>query len=284
MPKHVIIANDLAGMGKVAMLPSMVVMANCQIETSLLPTVILSSHTGGFSDIFVEDYSQKASEFLKQWDEIERPIHGIVTGYVTSDSLVDEIVTFAKQKRLPLLVDPIMGDRGQLYAGFDLRQVQNLKRLAKEAELLLPNLTEAAFLTGRPYLGETYHRADVEALLVALSELGPKQVIITGVSLEEGKLGAAYYHARTGQFSYFAGPASPHHFFGTGDLFTSIVSAFYIQGAPLEEGIKTALDFIEQTIETTLALGRDLKYGLYFEPHLARLIQHITPYLEEKDD
>lgn len=284
MPKHLIIANDLAGMGNVALSPSLVIMATCQIETSILPTVILSSHTGGFSDIFVEDYGHQAKEFLKQWEQIERPYHAILTGYFKSSQLVDDLIEFAEKKQLPLIVDPILGDRGRLYQGFDQKQVRSMKGLAERADLLVPNLTEAAFLTGRDYLGDTYRQIDVEELLLALSDLGPQHIILTGVSFNTDEIGVAYLDVASGQVHYQFAPKYPYHFFGTGDLFTSIVTAFYIQGWSLGEGIRVAVSFLAKAIKTTLDLGRDLKYGLYFEPHLGDLIKEIMPFLEGKND
>ena len=278
-----IVANDLVGLGKVALSTSLPLMSVCQIEVIPLPTVILSSHTGGFKDIQIKDLSSETGGFLKQWKGYDLGLSGMVIGYVKSVDQLVALKAYAQEMQLPLFVDPIMGDQGHLYSGFDTQYVDQMKGLCREARVIVPNLTEAAYLTNSPYLTEgSYSKSDIEALLIRLSELGPQEVIVTGVSFEKDQIGLAYFNRISQKVTYIMGPKRPGHFFGTGDMLTAILSAGYFHGLSLEEVARVALDFLDQVLLTTLDQQRDLKFGLAFESHLGQLFMDFETLLEEK--
>lgn len=280
--KRVIIANDLPGVGKVALAAAMPLMAACQIEAAPLPTVLLSSHTAGFSPLFSDDYSRGMAEILKIWQDSSYSFDGLVAGYLRSKEQIRLLLDFLERKPLPLFLDPIMADNGSLYQGFTNDQVSEMRRLSRQADLIIPNLTEAALLTETPYLEEGYHPQAIEDLLEQLSQLGPSIVILTGVSFESGKIGLAI--SQKGQVTYLMSPAYPDHFYGTGDVLTSILAAAYFQGVELIAAAKLALAFLDKSLQTTLALNRDLKFGLCFEPHLGDFIRDYQRLLEERDE
>lgn len=283
-PKRLIVANDLPGLGKVALAASLPILATCQVEAAVLPTVILSSHTGGFPIVHMDDYSQEAPAFLRQWQTIGLEAAGLVVGYTKSATLLKELVAFAKEEMIPIILDPIMGDGGKLYTGFDQTYVENMREVAREAVVLIPNLTEAALLTETDFLNEGYGAREIELLLEKLADLGPEQIILTGVSFATDQIGMAYYDGRTKQVTYHMGRKFPSHFFGTGDIVTTLIASAFAEGIPLSDMLPLILTFLERSLETTLLLDRDVKYGVFFEPHLSYLAQAFQTLKEKTDE
>ena len=175
----VIVANDLVGLGKVALTSSLPIMSACQTEVLPLPTVLLSSHTGEFENIYVRDLTDDLKGFCKQWEHLEFKVDGLVSGYFKSEEALKRVAQLARDKQIALFVDPIMGDNGCLYQGFDRNYVEAMKAFCQQADVIIPNLTEAALLTDTPYLeAGSYDKVTVEKLLRDLSKIGPRKVIL----------------------------------------------------------------------------------------------------------
>lgn len=252
MLPRLLVANDLPGLGKVALASSLPLMAACQVETAILPTVLLSSHTGGFKQLRIDDYTVGMTGFLEQWQNLGIAFDGLVTGYLKNSQQIDLILEFANAKQLPL------------------------------ADVIIPNLTEAAFLTKTAYLEKDYQSSQVERLLKKLAALGPSYIVLTGVTFEADKIGLAIYDRTKDKVVYLMAKHYPQHFYGTGDILTAILSSAYFRGISLEKSGRLALDFLNEVMMTTLALERDLRYGLCYEPHLLDLIKNYQLLLEEK--
>lgn len=282
MLPHLLVANDLPGLGKVALASSLPLMAACQVETAILPTVLLSSHTGGFKQLRIDDYTVGMTGFLEQWQNLGIAFDGLVTGYLKNSQQIDLILEFANAKQLPLFVDPIMGDKGCFYQGFDQGHANHMRRLCQNADVIIPNLTEAAFLTKTAYLEKDYQSSQVERLLKKLAALGPSYIVLTGVTFEADKIGLAIYDRTKDKVVYLMAKHYPQHFYGTGDILTAILSSAYFRGISLEKSGRLALDFLNEVMMTTQALERDLRYGLCYEPHLLDLIKNYQLLLEEK--
>ena len=181
----VIVANDLVGLGKVALTSSLPIMSACQTEVLPLPTVLLSSHTGEFENIYVRDLTDDLKGFCKQWEHLDFIVDGLVSGYFKSEEGLKRVGQLARDKQMSLFVDPIMGDNGRLYQGFDRKYVEAMKDFCQQADVIIPNLTEASLLTDSSYLeAGSYDDATIKKLLRELSKLGPRKVILTGISFE----------------------------------------------------------------------------------------------------
>lgn len=282
LTKSVIVANDIVGLGKVALSSALPVLSSCQIEVIPMPTVLLSSHTGGFSDIHISDLTQAMEDFVKQWNNLDFPCQGIITGYFKTQKQLEVLAEYAHTHQLPRFVDPIMADNGRLYAGYQETFVEKMKRFCKDADVITPNLTEACLLANLPYLGENYSKTDIEQLCQALVKFNNKHIILTGISFEDGKIGLAHFNRESGNITYHFSKAYPYHFFGTGDLMTAILGAGYFHDLSLDDVAEVALDFIDKTLQRTLALNRDLRFGLSFEPFLPELALNIKRLMEEK--
>lgn len=282
LTKSVIVANDIVGLGKVALSSALPVLSSCQIEVIPMPTVLLSSHTGGFSDIHISDLTQAIENFVKQWNNLDFPCQGIITGYFKTQKQLEVLAEYALTHQLPRFVDPIMADNGRLYAGYQETFVEKMKQFCKDADVITPNLTEACLLTDLAYLSENYSKTDIEQLCQALVKYNNKHIILTGISFEDDKIGLAHFNCESGNITYHFSKAYPYHFFGTGDLITAILGAGYFHDLSLDDVAEVALDFIDKALERTLALNRDLRFGLSYEPFLPELALNIKRLMEEK--
>ncbi len=281
----VIVANDLVGVGKVALTSSLPIMSACQTEVLPLPTVLLSSHTGEFENIYMRDLTDDLKGFYKQWEHLDFTVDGLVSGYFKSREELKIVGQLARDKRIALFVDPIMGDNGRLYQGFDMEYVEAMKDFCQQADAIIPNLTEASLLTDSPYLEVgSYDEATIEKLLRELSKLGPRKVILTGISFKTDKIGLAYFDKETNKTTYLMRKSYKSHFYGSGDLVTAILASGYFHHLNLLKVANLALDFMDQVLSSTLASGRPLKYGLCYEPHIGYLFSGFNALLEEKNE
>ena len=281
----VIVANDLVGVGKVALTSSLPIMSACQTEVLPLPTVLLSSHTGEFENIYMRDLTDDLKGFYKQWEHLDFTVDGLVSGYFKSREELKIVGQLARDKRIALFVDPIMGDNGRLYQGFDMEYVEAMKDFCQQADAIIPNLTEASLLTDSPYLEVgSYDEATIEKLLRELSKLGPRKVILTGISFENDKIGLAYFDKKTNETVYRMQKRYGNHFYGSGDLLTAILSAGYFYNLDLLKVCDLALDVMDRVLSSTLSDGRPLKYGLCYEPHIGYLFSGFNALLEEKNE
>ena len=281
----VIVANDLVGLGKVALTSSLPIMSACQTEVLPLPTVLLSSHTGDFNNIYVRDLTDDLKGFCKQWEYLDFKVDGLVSGYFKSEEELKLVGQLARDKEIPLFVDPIMADNGRLYQGFDRNFVEAMKDFCQQADVIIPNLTEAALLTDTPYLeAGSYDKVTVEKLLRDLTKLGPQKVIVTGISFETDKIGLAYFDKEIDETAYLMRKSYQSNFYGSGDLLTAILSAGYFYNLDLLKVCDLALDVMERVLSSTLSDGRLLKYGLCYEPHIGLLFSGFNALLEEKNE
>ena len=281
--KTVILATDISGLGKVAATAALPLFAICQLEVALLPTMILSSHTGGFPDVYIDDYTHGMLAFLKQWQSLEFDFSALVTGYLKSDIQVEHLLRFKEEKGLPLIVDPIMGDKGTFYQGFSDAHLDHMRRLCQHADLVLPNLTEACLLLEESY-EESLSEDRWEDYSKRLAELGPSKVLLTGLPMKENQIGVAYFDAATEEFNLFSSPALPQQFFGTGDILTTLVAAAFVQGVDIKQALPVILKFIEKSLVLSFKEQIDPKKGVFYQPHLGELFADFQALMEEKDE
>ena len=273
--KRIILANDLSGIGKVALTPATPIMACCQIETILLPTILLSSHTGGFGQIAIQELLDFTKQSLEQWKALNLKTDALFIGYCRQMEQLKVLLDYhiTQNSDALLIVDPIMGDHGKLYSGFTEEYVLQMRRVCSKADVILPNLTEAALLTQADYLEGIQPIESYQKLARKLSNLGAKKVILTGIQTKFGSIGLLSYDAVTETFATAFTPHYPHHFFGTGDIVSAILSACILQGFSLEKALSTATTFLDATLQETIAQQKDLQYGVAFEPQLHLLTQ-----------
>lgn len=203
--KKILIANDLPGIGKVALAPAIPIFACCQIETILLPTVLLSSHTGGFKNIAIADQTEFMRQSLYQWENLELKPDAVLTGYFRNTEQIELMVDTIEKlpKSTKIFVDPIMGDNGKLYSGFTAEHVDAMRKLIQHADVIYPNITEACLLTETAYPTGKITMDFTRELAKKLAPLGPKHVIITGCPDSEELTGVQLYTKETDSFFDF---------------------------------------------------------------------------------
>ena len=271
-PPRVLAIHDISGVGRCSLTVALPVLSAAGIECSVLPTAVLSTHTGDFKDYTFRDLTEDILPIAQHWKSLDLKFDAIYTGYLGSFEqveLVKQVITLLASPQTLVIVDPVMADEGELYPGFSKDYPAQMHTLCELADIVVPNLTEAALLLNQPY--DSAPNADgVKALLKGLcDDLGAKSAVLTGVSLTPGTLGVATRDAREGETSYTGAPIREGMYHGSGDLFCSALLAGIMNGYSVEDSAKAAVDFTADSIQRTFDAGTATRFGLIFEPGLA---------------
>ena len=276
--KKILIANDLPGIGKVALAPAIPIFACCQIETMLLPTVLLSSHTGGFKNIAIAEQTAFMKQSLKQWQELDLKPDAVLTGYFRNteqiELMVDNIEKLPESTKI--FIDPIMGDNGKLYSGFTKEHVEAMRKLIQKADVIYPNITEACLLTDTPYPKGKITMDFTRELAKKLAKLGPEYIIITGCPDSEELTGVQLYKKETDAFFDFYKTKYPHHFYGTGDTLAALATACTLQEMSVEDALSFTLKFIDEVLQLSSQQPEQIPFGLPIEKKLGMLTTKFT--------
>jgi pyridoxine kinase len=249
------------------------------IETSILPTAILSTHTGGFTGYTFRDLTEDIEPICAHWKTLDLHTDALYTGYLGGHEQLQLVANifddFAREDTI-VLVDPAMADQGKLYPAFDTSFALGMRELCAKASIIAPNITEACLMLEQEYPGEDYNQDFIEETLRALAALGPTRVVLTGVSFESDKLGAAAYDATLDRSYYYFTERVEGYFHGTGDIYSSALLAALLNGADTEEAIRVACEFTVGAIRRTAQAATDPKYGVDFEHELPALIEMLA--------
>lgn len=280
MQKRTLAIHDISCVGKCSLTVALPILSAAGLEASVLPTAVLSTHTGGFEGYTFRDLTEDITPIANHWKSLSLHVDAIYTGYLGSFDQLNLVKGLIRDFRGPdtvVLVDPVMADNGKLYPLFTMEFVAGMRELCTVADIIVPNLTEATLMLNEPY-SENYTKADIEAILKKLSALGPKKVVLSGVSFTPDKLGAAAYNRDTDEISYYFADRIDGYYHGTGDVFGSALLAAVMNEKSLSESIRIAVEFTVGSIRRTWAAGTDIRYGVDFEneiPHLLRLLGKI---------
>ena len=270
--KRVLAVHDISGVGRCSLTVALPIISAAGIECSVLPTAVLSTHTGGFTGYTFRDLTDDLLPMARHWAELGERFDAIYTGYLGSFAQMDmmrEVFSILADKDTLLAVDPVMGDNGKLYAAFDMTFPPAMRDLCAHADLIKPNLTEAALLLGEEYRPGPYTKAYIEDLLSRLAEATrTEKIVLTGVYFDEEKLGAATFDAKTGEIAYIFGENVPGLYHGTGDVFGSALVGALVRGLSLSEAVRASVDFTVAAIQTTAQAGTNIRYGVNFEENL----------------
>ena len=247
--KNILIINDMPGYGKVALAAMLPILSNFGHSVYNLPTALVSNTLdyGKFTILDTTEYMKKS---ISVWKDLNFSFDCITTGFLASAEQVDIIRDFIDSQRkedLLVMTDPIMADDGKLYNGVTEETVANMRRLIGVADVIVPNLTEATFLTGTGrYVGqESLTQAEAKEVVDGLLSFGPRSVVVTsGVESETGSHVVWGYNHKNG--SYFTIPYEfiKVHFPGTGDMFSAVLVGELLNGKPLESAVRRAMDVL----------------------------------------
>ena len=271
---RVLTVQDISCVGQCSLTAALPVISACGVEACPIPSAVLSTHTAGFKGFTFRDLTDDMPLIKEHWIKEGIKFDALYTGYLGSAKQISYVTDIMKSviKTDGLsIIDPAMADNGVLYTGFDMAFVEEMKKLCAIADYLVPNITEAAFLTGLEYKTE-YDRAYIQKLLDTLVSLGAKNVILTGVSYESGTTGVVVYDGEN--YQYYKHEKIERGCHGTGDVYASAFVGALVRGKSAYDAARIAADYTLSCIKFTVT-DPDHWYGVKFEPLLGELIDAL---------
>lgn len=280
MSEQVLVINDLPGVAKVAGMSNLPILAAAQFEVALLPTLILSTHTLGYSGLVKHYLNESFDEILDHWYDLDVQFKGCLTGYFADSKQITTTIHYleAIDYSMPVIIDPIMADFGKLYAGFSEDFPSKFRKLVKYADIIVPNLTEACLITDYPF-SEDLGPEDYPIIAQKLVDLGAKNVVLTGIykDIEKREDEIGYYIYSNDSEPYYHIHAKEESWFkGVGDISVSLITAFYLLGDSVQEAVIKSSGYIEKALHHSLTVNRDKKLGIYFEPIIPEFSNEIN--------
>lgn len=286
--KRVAAIHDISGFGRCSLTVALPILSAAGIETSVLPTAVLSTHTGGFTGFTYRDLTEDMPAIAKHWKSLDIGFDALYSGFLGSFEQLDIVSNIFQQfktKENIILVDPVMADNGTLYRIFPDTFPEGMRKLCSKADIIVPNITEALLLLGEPYNPGPYTHEFIETLLRKLSGIGPAKVVLTGVYFEDHKLGVATYERSKQNPSaqvqeqetirYVLADRIPGYFHGTGDVFASALLSGLLNDFSLEQSARIAVDFTTASIRRTYLAQSDIRYGVFFEQEIPGFIKNL---------
>ena len=269
---RILTIQDISCVGQCSLTVALPIISAFGIETCILPSAILSTHTYGFKGFTCKDFTEEFKKIIAHWEKEKISFNAFYTGYILNReqiNIIKEIFTKFNINNTSLkIIDPVMGDNGKLYPGFDQNFAKEMKSLCLNADIILPNLTEACFLTGYEYK-EKYDEDYIFNLIKKLEELKVKIIILTGISYDENTTGVIV--VEDGKTKYYRHRKISKSYHGTGDIYSSVFVGAYLKGMNAFDAASAAADFVVECIEYTIKDSSHW-YGVKFEPLLINFI------------
>ena len=277
--KRILTVQDVSCVGRCSLTVALPIISAAGIETGILPTAVLSTHTQ-FKKFTFCDLTDEIESISDTFKELDIDFDAIYTGYLGSFrqlSLVSELFDRNRNAGTQIVIDPVMADNGVLYKGFTEEFARSMAKLCGKADLVLPNLTEASFMLGVPY-NPNYDEAYIKDMLKKLCALGPKRAALTGITFDKTKLGVYSYDSESGEYFYYFNDYLPVSYHGTGDIFASSVVGALMSGHSTNSALKVAVDFTLECIKLTMADENRRVYGVNFEQALPYYIERLKRF------
>ena len=274
--KRIITIQDISCVGKCSLTVALPIISAAGVEAGVIPTAVLSTHTA-FPKFTFCDLTDEIQKISDTFEELNIDFDAIYTGYLGSFEQLSLVESFIDRfgSRAKVVIDPVMADHGKLYKGFTPEFAAAMAKLCAKADLIIPNLTEAAFMLGIPY-NPDYDEKYIREVLKKLTDLGAKSAALTGISFEEGKIGMYYYDSASNEYYYYCNEYVPAAFHGTGDIYASATVGAMMRGFSVPESLAIAVDFTLLSMKKTLADENHRFYGVNFEEALPYYIKRIN--------
>ena len=266
--------HDLSGFGRCSLTVAIPILSAMGVQCCPLPTAFLSTHTGGFEGYTFLDMTEELAAAAAHWRTLDLRFDAVYSGFLGSERQIGLVRQFLRDFRREgtlAVVDPVMGDFGRIYATYTPAMCRRMAELVEDAGVITPNLTEAALLLDIPYGALPRDEAGLRALTERLGRSGERSVVLTGVSLAEGRTGALCYDAASGRCLPVQTERVDREFLGTGDVFASVLTGALVRGDGLFDAARQAVEFVRLCAERTAAEDLPLREGVDFEPLLGRL-------------
>lgn len=272
--------HDISCMGRCSLTAALPILSAVGIETPVIPTAVLSTHTGGFSGYTYRDLTEDIMPIVDHWTTLNRPLNAIYTGFLGSVEqieIVSRVFDKLKTKDTLIFVDPVMADFGKLYSVYKEDFPKEMKKLCRKADMIIPNITEACFLLDIPYQEGPYLQEFIISLMKKLhDEFSNATVILTGVYFNEDELGCACMLKDEEEISYIMGEKISGFYHGTGDVFASTLLAAMLKTNDLPKACRIAVDFTVEALSRTHNEQADVRFGVDFERGLLHLAQLLS--------
>lgn len=282
--KRIAAINDISGFGKCSLTVSIPILSVTGIEVSVIPTAVLSTHTGGIDGFTYRDLTSDLLPIAQHWNKLNLHFDAIYSGFLGSYEQIDivsRIFDTIKSNDTFIMVDPCMADNGKLYKTYTVDMAKKISSLCKKADIIVPNLTEACILLGIEYLPSEFTQDDIYCIAKKLCEFGCTKVVITGISFNESTLGVVYYDSIANNIGYYFKNKIGSSYHGTGDIFASVLLSSLMNDINLIDSVKIAVDFVVSCIKRTYIANGDERFGVNFELELLPLAKRI---LQEKNN
>lgn len=279
--ERILTIQDISCVGQCSLTVALPILSACGLETAILPSAVLSTHTAGFTGFTFRDLTDDMPGIEKHWEKEGIDFAALYTGYLGSAHQIEYVRSIAQHRLRPgakFICDPAMADNGKLYPGFDEEFVKVMASLTFESDLILPNLTEACLITGTEYR-ENYDEAYIDELLAALqakrAEVSdkPQTIVLTGIGYAPGKTGVVVWDAENGKQYYEHEHLEPGSH-GTGDVYSATFVGFFMAGKSAFESARLAADYTVRCIKATVG-DKDHWYGPKFELELPWLVSQL---------
>lgn len=272
--KRILTIQDISCVGQCSLTVALPILSACGLETAILPSAVLSTHSVGFRDFTFRDLTEDIPAIQHHWQQEGIRFQAVYTGYLGSARQIEMVQDICRNLLVPggkKIVDPAMADRGELYPVFDMDFVQEMKKLVGEGDIVLPNITEASLLTDTEYR-EEYDEEYICGLVAGIHRLGAGTAVLTGVSYDAHSTGVLV--SEQGKQTYYRHELLDRGCHGTGDVYASSFVGAYMHGKTVPEAARIAADYTLACIKNTLD-DPDHWYGVKFEPLLGELIEAL---------
>lgn len=274
--KRIVTIQDISCVGKCSLTVALPIISAMGVETAIIPTAVLSTHTM-FKNFTFHDLTEEILPITNHWLQENLDFDAVYTGYLGSFEQIDimaEVFDKLKTDSNLIFVDPVMADNGKLYPAFDVAFAKKMATLCGKADIIVPNITEACFMTDTEYK-ENYDEAYVKDLLMKLADLGAKITVLTGVSFEEGKTGVMGYEKETGEYFYYTHDKLAKSYHGTGDIFASTCVGAMMRGKSWKDALVLAANYTAECIRLTMEDPEGRSYGVNFEQAIPFLLKQV---------
>lgn len=277
MQKRVAAIHDISCFGKCSLTVALPLLSAAGLETAVIPTAVLSTHTGGFQGYTFRDLTDDILPVARHWKQSGISVDAIYTGYLGSKRQIELVARAISLIRRPdslIMVDPVMADHGKLYGGFPPDFPQEMRKLCSVADVITPNITEAAMMLGIPYTEGPYGQEYIEKIIEGLANMTDAKIVLTGVYFDDKRIGAASYE--NGQTEFAFSERIPSFYHGTGDVFACALLSAIMNGRGLKAATQIAVNFTYSCIKRTATEHPEMRYGVAFEqeiPNLLRILE-----------
>lgn len=268
--KKIAVINDFSGFGRCSIAVALPIISTLKIQCCPLPTSIFSNHTG-FDSFFFDDYTDKMPLYINEWKRLGLQFDGITSGFLGSKKQIEIVTQFFKDfktKENIIIVDPVMGDYGKIYATYTKEMCEEMKKLVQYADIITPNITELCILTDTPYQ-EKWKISELEKMTEELAEKGPEKIVVTGIVQKEFIANFCYEKGKSPKILRCHRVGTQRS--GTGDVFSSIIAADAVNQVPFDKSVKKASNFIKKCILKSIEMDIPVTDGVCFEELLQTL-------------